>query len=231
MGRRQLLRIDAKIVVEFQTADQFFEEYATNISNGGMFINSRDSLPVQTVLEITLKLPGLEEGIKVIGEVVHVIEGQAADDNNWKAGMGIHFVDYEETAKNEIEKYVQKTRKSKPQKQGQDRRKESRLSIRLRVKFPSQEVLQHDFADDISRGGIFIQTEKPRAVGDRFILTLVHPDTGQELEFKGEVVHLAKRDHKVPGSINGMGLKFLEMNEKTRVAIQCFLQTDLPNNQ
>ncbi len=83
--------------------------------------------------------------------------------------------------------------------------------------------MQQDYSSDISRGGIFIQTQKTRTIGDRFIITLVHPETEDELELSGEVVRVTCEEPKTPGSVSGMGIKFLDLDEETHKRIDKFL--------
>lgn len=227
MSRRELLRVDAKVEVEFKSFDQFYREYTKNISKGGLFIKTRQALPVQTVLEIMLRLPG-EKPLSLVGEVVHCIDAETAECNGWDPGIGVHFVDFEDGAHQALDKYVSLRQQEAPAVAAGDRRKHERVALRLRVRFPSVEVLQHDYSEDISRGGIFIQTQKPRQIGDQFIVTLVHPDTGEELELLGEVVRMTRIDPAVPGSVNGMGLRFIDMNEAKTRAVESFLGLDYP---
>ena len=226
-----MLRVEAKIEVEFKNFDQFYKEYTKNISKGGMFIKTNKVLKPQTVIEIFLKLPNVDQPLDLVGEVVHAIEPELAKQNNWEAGMGIHFVDFEEEAQKVLHDYVATQYHKDPAARPRDRRQHPRTDSRLRVKFPSLDVLQHDYSEDISRGGIFIQTPKPREVGDRFLITLVHPETGEELELLGEVVRITHQDPKVPGSLSGMGIRFLEMDEKKHQAIEKFLGLDFPADE
>lgn len=226
MGRRELLRIDAKVEVVFKTFDQFYREYTANLSKGGLFIKTKNPLKPQTVIEINLNLPGREKPLNVAGEVVHVIEPEMAESYGWSPGIGVQFIDFEEGSHQELEEYVASMYKEEPETRTNDRRRHNRAPVKLKVKFPSENVLRQDYSEDISRGGIFIQTKKARQVGDQFIITLVHPTTGQELEIPGEVVRITTEDPQVPGSVTGMGIRFLEMDREKKEAIEQFLGLD-----
>lgn len=226
MGRRELLRVDARVEVEYKKFDQFYKEYTKNISKGGIFIGTENVFKPQTVLEIALRVPGMPQAITVVGEVVHSIDQELAKKGGWEPGMGIHFVDFNEESQRLLEEYVAKSLKEDASRISPDRRRHTRVAIRLRVKFPSLEVLKHDYSRDISRGGIFIQTSKPRQVGDQFALTLVHPVSGDELELTGEVVRIAHIDPTSPGSVPGMGIRFADMNEEKRRQVGKFLGQD-----
>ncbi|MCU0683120.1 MAG: PilZ domain-containing protein [Polyangiaceae bacterium] len=69
---------------EFASFDEFLDAYVTNVSSGGVFIRTRQPLPVGTTVDLhfTVIADGLEL-IEGVGEVVRV------DDN--PAGMGVAF--------------------------------------------------------------------------------------------------------------------------------------------
>jgi type IV pilus assembly protein PilZ len=228
MGRRDLFRIEMKVEVEFKDFNQFYQEYTKNISKGGIFIKTPNILKPQTVVEIFLKLPDLPTPLAIVGEVVHVLDPETAKANGWDPGMGIHFVDFKESAQQNLEAYIARKYTVEPAARGSDRRRDARVAVRLRVKFPSLDVLQHDYSDDISRGGIFIQTQKPRKIGERFLLTLVHPETSEELEIPAEVVRITGEDPKDPSSVTGMGIKFMDMDENLHQRIETFLGLEFP---
>jgi len=211
------------VEVEYKDFDQFYKEYTKDISRGGLFIKTNEVRPPLTVLEIILILPELTEPLKMVGEVVHTIEPELAEAHGWTAGMGVHFIDFDEGARQILDEYVGKRYKHEPAIRPQDRRRHKRKRIKLRVKFPSPEVLRDDYSQDISKGGIFIQTPNPRKVGDRFDLTLVHPETERELGLEGEVVRITQVDPGVPGSVSGMGIRFVDLTEENKKDIEKFL--------
>lgn len=69
---------------EFASFDEFLDAYVTNVSSGGVFIRTRQPLPVGSVVNLyfTVIADGLEL-IEGVGEVVRVEENPA--------GMGVAF--------------------------------------------------------------------------------------------------------------------------------------------
>lgn len=69
---------------EFDSFDQFIEEYVTNISRSGVFIKSKDPLPIGTLvnLRFTVIMDDIET-IEGVGEVVRV--------ETSPPGMGVVF--------------------------------------------------------------------------------------------------------------------------------------------
>lgn len=82
--RRQHNRIP--INREFETIDEFISEYVTDISQGGVFIRSKNPLPVGT--KVTLKFSVILDDFETIegeGEVIRV------EKSSEGSGMGVAF--------------------------------------------------------------------------------------------------------------------------------------------
>ncbi len=69
----------------------FLFEYTTNISKGGIFIETTEPLPVGTKVEMRFQPPGTAEVIEVVGKVVWVNPYRPDSDDNPNPGMGIQF--------------------------------------------------------------------------------------------------------------------------------------------
>jgi type IV pilus assembly protein PilZ len=231
MGRRELLRIEAEIEIHFKNFEQFYKEYAKNISKGGIFIKSNNPLPPQTIIEIKIFLPDDKEPLDVVGEVVHIIEPEIAQQRGWDPGMGVHFVDYDEEMFKRLEKYIDSQADEKPQAKV-DRRRHQRTTTRMKVKFPDLTTLLENYAKDISQGGIFIPTTDPKPVGVTITLTLVHPENGEEVEINGEVVRVVTekeaKEHKDRKLVPGMGIKFVNLEHDQQLSLEQFLAVEYP---
>ncbi len=90
---------------EFLSVEQFINEYVSNISRSGVFIRSKDPLPVGT--KVNLKFTVLLEDIETIegvGEVVRV--------SDRPRGMGVVFITLNEHSQSLLTKLL--TRKPPP---------------------------------------------------------------------------------------------------------------------
>lgn len=86
MGEQRRQHDRVEVNEEFETIDEFIAEYVTNISQGGVFIRSKNPLPVGT--HVNLKFSIILEDFETIegeGEVVRV------DTSEENAGMGVAF--------------------------------------------------------------------------------------------------------------------------------------------
>ena len=68
-----------------------------------------------------------------------------------------------------------------------DRRREARAPIELKVEYKRLNTFFYDYTKNISKGGTFIKTEKPLDVGTIFLFKLMLPSQSAPLALRGEV--------------------------------------------
>ncbi|HVI92490.1 MAG TPA: TIGR02266 family protein [Anaeromyxobacter sp.] len=108
-NKRRAARLDHEIPVAYRTVGSFLTDWATNISHGGLFINTRKPLPVGTTVKILIQLPGASFPFQLSGRVARVTDF----DNraNLVPGMGVEFIDIDETKRRDIESFVERLRR------------------------------------------------------------------------------------------------------------------------
>ena len=87
--RRKHPRMDVRIEISYQHLDDFFYDYAINLSRGGMFIRTANPIETGTDLKIKFTIPGQKETISTAGKVVRVVNPD--DPHGAAPGMGIEF--------------------------------------------------------------------------------------------------------------------------------------------
>ncbi len=100
-NKRQHRRLD--INKEFASIDDFIAEYVTDISRGGVFIRSKQPLPVGT--KVNLKFSVILDDFETVegeGEVVRVI------DDGESTGMGVQFVFLTDESRAIVEELVRR---------------------------------------------------------------------------------------------------------------------------
>ena len=98
--RLLVLRADrVQINLEFASVEAFINEYVANISHSGVFIRSKDPLPIGTrvALKFTVIMDELET-IEGVGEVVRCTQRPS--------GMGVVFVELTEYSQDLIAKLI-----------------------------------------------------------------------------------------------------------------------------
>jgi len=87
--RRRYPRKEVWLEIYYQHLDDFFYDYAINLSRGGMFIKTARPLPVGTEINLRFSIPGKKEVIETKGKVVRVVKPD--DPRGYPSGMGIEF--------------------------------------------------------------------------------------------------------------------------------------------
>jgi uncharacterized protein (TIGR02266 family) len=105
-NKRKAARLHHQIPVAYKSLGSFLSDWATNISQGGLFINTRKPLPVGTPVSIIIQLPGEPFPSSLEGRVTRV----TAFDNqqNMVPGMGVEFTGVDAARRVELERFVQR---------------------------------------------------------------------------------------------------------------------------
>ena len=84
---------------------EFSLKYATNISEGGLFIRSRDPKPVGTLLSFKVEIAG---GVRVLQGTASVEWTRVEGDPAGPAGMGVKFVELDDASRALVDRIVGK---------------------------------------------------------------------------------------------------------------------------
>jgi type IV pilus assembly protein PilZ len=110
-----------------------------------------------------------------------------------------------------------------------DRRREARAPIELKVEYKRLNTFFYDYTKNISKGGTFIKTDKPLDVGTIFLFKLMLPAQAQPLALRGEVRWVVKEGEPLPpqvpaGHEAGMGIRFVYESSDQRLALEHFVE-------
>ncbi|MEA1878411.1 MAG: PilZ domain-containing protein [Bacteroidota bacterium] len=95
-------------------------------------------------------------------------------------------------------------------------RKHHRKPFIMVVDYMMQDRMYKDFIQDISAGGLFIETNKPFPIGQNVILTFPLPDYQEHIKITGEVVRSTPQ---------GIGVKFKMADEDQETMVKSLLDT------
>ncbi len=110
-------------------------------------------------------------------------------------------------------------------------RKADRLHHELLVAYRTVDGFITDWAVNISRGGIFINTRNPLVVGTKVRLIISLPDTAFPFELSGRVTRVNEFDNP-SNQVPGMGIEFVDVDDEKRARIERFverLRKELPD--
>lgn len=106
-----------------------------------------------------------------------------------------------------------------------DRRREARAPIELKVEYKRLNTFFYDYTKNISKGGTFIKTDKPLDIGTIFLFKLLIPSQKEHLALRGEVRWVVKdgspRPPEIPDNHEpGMGIRFVYADAQQRRALE-----------
>jgi len=105
--RRKSERVGLVVRVTYQTVDELFSEFARNINEAGIFIETDNPQQVGSSVQLQFKLPGSDDPIEVIGTIVRISDG---NNGNEPQGMGIEFDELNEEARQHINALIRHLR-------------------------------------------------------------------------------------------------------------------------
>ncbi len=95
--------VSLKVRFKSATVDEFVEQYAMDISRGGIFIKSKSPMPIGTLLKFEFQLKDESRLIHGVGRVVWKRDGGEEDK---PPGMGIKFIKMDPQSRSLVEQIV-----------------------------------------------------------------------------------------------------------------------------
>lgn len=167
--RRRAQRGRTRLQVRYWNDDGEGVGYTADVSQSGMFIQTRKTYPVGTRLHIEVSLPNgpfFAEGL-----VTRVLQASTTMQPVVKAGFGVRLLNLSE---------VLRTLRA-----GED---SSRPELRVDLSDPVR--LNRAWQQELSRGGLFVLTEHPLERDAKVRLRIELPEPLGQLELEGTVVHV-----------------------------------------
>ncbi len=100
-----------------------------------------------------------------------------------------------------------------------DNREFERADVRLQLNYRDATGgnFLFEYSRNISKGGIFIETQHPATLGTMLTIQFQSPETDEQLEVEGEVVWVNSLDGDSPNP--GMGIQWKNLGEEARAEI------------
>ena len=104
---RQHVRVPIEATVTYLVNGESYSGEVGDISEGGMFIESKNPCPAGTKLKVSFNMPGDEDfSIEAQGRIMRVIEKDQSRPVRVNKGMGVKFTVLSAAAKKKIAEYV-----------------------------------------------------------------------------------------------------------------------------
>ncbi len=106
-----------------------------------------------------------------------------------------------------------------------EKRKQPRVPIVVRVIANSSGVMQTCLSNDISLGGMFLETKEPFEVGELLSLEFSLPDISRMFNVKAKVIRTVEEElDRREIIIAGMGVSFIEFDQESKGLIKDFVE-------
>jgi len=89
LEKRVSTRVPIRVLVEYEAVEDFLADYTSNVSLGGMFIQTREPLDIGTRFRLRFRLPDRAKPVETYGTVRWVIPQGSGP--GVVPGMGIQF--------------------------------------------------------------------------------------------------------------------------------------------
>jgi type IV pilus assembly protein PilZ len=111
----------------------------------------------------------------------------------------------------------------------QEKRDADRAAITLKVDYKRLNTFFADYTKNISKGGTFIRTLKPLAVGTEFLFVLSLPTLNEQVQLTGEVKWVVPEAGATTEKPAGMGIKFKFDTDADRAKVHSFVERLMEN--
>ena len=110
---------------------------------------------------------------------------------------------------------------------GRTRNRDLRVKAAFRVRYRTMDELVVAYSSNLSRGGLFLVTDRQPPPGSVVRLSIELPDGGPEIVVPCEVVFVRDADSET-GAVAGMGLRFIDPDQVTRRRLEWFILHSAP---
>ena len=187
------------------------------ISSEGIAVRSLIPPRVGARVSLALYLPGNSKPEVAVGVVSAATRARPVP-----AGFWVQFVAIDTAARERITALViDKARELRETPARGFRRYHTQFTVRFRT--AREFVREH--TENISRGGVFIQTESPTQVDEVITVQLELPDGGPPATSSGIVMHrVTVAEGEQNGLIPGIGVQFLDADDHFRDRIDRYIE-------
>jgi uncharacterized protein (TIGR02266 family) len=103
------------------------------------------------------------------------------------------------------------------------RRAHERYEVTIPVDCTTQQIFISNHVSNISRGGLFIRSDKPLPLQAEVSLVFRLPDAGLSIHAKGRVIWNYDVPKGTSQIVPGSGIRFIDMSPADRAALEAYI--------
>ena len=104
-----------------------------------------------------------------------------------------------------------------------ERRATARVPVRIRIQYETADKFFQDYIQNLSTGGILVQTPNPLRVGTKLKVQFCLPDMEEPIFADAIVVHKMEVGRNNP-KLGGMGIKFSELDDENKKFLEKYIR-------
>jgi len=229
---RRDVRYRVRIPVSLAIGKRTMSSVSQDVSLRGLFVHTDSPPSLRQLVRVDVTLPG---DVKLSLNAMVVFVMPPRNDHRRPPGVGLQLYGIGREAEAVWQAFIRDLAAQHPEADRHAvelppatapdpvRRRHPRLAIRLRVLPRNVDALIEMWTRDVSRGGMFLETEHEMAVGDAFELDVVHPHTSATFTLPCIVRRVAR------GSAGrGLGVEIVDLDAHGRAAFQEFAMSSIP---
>jgi len=202
------------LAARFDSLEVFAREYAQNVSQGGVFIETEDAFELRELVVVELVLAFRDETVRLEGEVVNVRPGGIA---GLAPGVAVQLLAPASELRARLGSLAELEGPLEPV-FAFEARAVPRTPTRVQARVGREDEAARTL--DLSPRGALIETgREPPAVGETVEVSLQHPVSGEEYTIESTVI----RHHEQDGELRGVGVRF-ETNVVEQPGVERFVE-------
>lgn len=115
--RRKNPRYLVRALVDYESPDTYLYDYSTDLSQGGIFIETNNPASIDSPITLRFTLPNIDRVFEIKGRVAWHNQPDPKDElrpvQRLPRGMGIEFLEMDKADREIIQKYLQESQDTK----------------------------------------------------------------------------------------------------------------------
>ena len=214
--KRRDERYQVRLPITVRAGSKTIDAFTEDVSYRGLFVRTDEAIALRQLLGVEARLPPDDYAFSSHGMAVFCMP--VGNPSGRAPGMGVQFYAMG-PERSRWEEYIRSVRDQQALEQAAEqlaepiRRKHPRVDVRFRVTPSSPSDLLAMYTQNVSKGGMFLETDQEVGEGTALQLDIVHPQSQEVFTLPAVVRHQIS---------TGIGVEFHEIEESVRDAFEEF---------
>lgn len=219
--RRREPRYPYRLPITLKCRGKLQETITEDVSYRGMFALTDEPPGLRQLIQVSATLT--DSGAKFETHAMSVFVLERGNRGGRTPGSGLQFYAMAESVRKSWNAFIDSVRrKASPEIPASQPREHVRYRAKLEVRPKSVEDLLTLYTRDVSKGGMFLLTDKPFTAGSELGVEVFHPDSDGVFD----LACIVRRVTSEPQS--GIGVEFTSLDEDRRAAFYDFVHSAIP---